>query len=188
MKVLKSFDLWKGKGFESCKGLKEYDLEDPTDACQRRLQPADVYLTFSFSFSLLFSFLCEFPLGEFTFGRMITCDLPFPPSGWSLVIYPFASGHLRFTRGLATRGRTIHSVSLHSYIMHHLEAGSSPAMLPRGIITRDATIRTRLFYASSVCLTNKLPSSVCLPNKLPPCMFEFPNYHYYGLPSCCLMR
>ena len=111
-----------------------------------------MYISHFLSFSLLFSLWV--PSWEFTRGRMITCDLPFPPSGWSLAIYPFASGHLRFTRGLATRGRTIHSVSLHSYFMHHLEAGSSPAMLPRGIITRDATIRTRLFYAFSVCVTN----------------------------------
>ena len=55
MKVLKSFDLWYEKGFESFKEKKENYLEDPTDARQRRLQPADVYLTFSFPF--LFSSL-----------------------------------------------------------------------------------------------------------------------------------
>ena len=38
------------------KGKKENDLEDPTDACQRRLQDADVYLTLylPFLFSSLF--------------------------------------------------------------------------------------------------------------------------------------
>ena len=55
MKVLKSFNILYGKRFESFKGKKENELEDPTDACQRRLQPADVYLTFSFPF--LFSSL-----------------------------------------------------------------------------------------------------------------------------------